>query len=169
MNNWSFFCYSDGFSPPKHNCSYCGWNYQSHSEFDLLHLSMDKVQNKKLPMFLSQKTQTCESSHAELRVVLIGGEVLLCFLFGFLTLECVYQAHIWVWLTGHPPHAQASWCPGWQWRSGTTFPRETSSTAGRHWVWVPALCRMCRCSSLFPSSHRFHPSGIIQQCLWPNF
>lgn len=43
-------------------------------------------------MFLPQKTQTYESSHAELRVVLIEGKVLLCFPFNqLLTLECVHQ------------------------------------------------------------------------------
>lgn len=65
--------------------------------------STAQMKNKKLPMFLPQKTQTYQSGHAELGVILIERKVLLCLLFNqLLTLECVCQTpHVSVDHTGH--------------------------------------------------------------------
>lgn len=81
-----------------------------------------------------------------------------CFLFNqLLTLKCVYQ-------TLHPPCSQASWDPRWQWRFGTTFLRENSSTAGRHWLGTRSA-EVPLYSHLSSGSKWDYPAMLVAQLL----
>lgn len=109
-------------------------------------------------MFLSQETQTYESSHTELRVVLIEREVLLCFLFSqLLALECI-KPYVWLWLTRHTQGALAMLMSRVAVEIWNHIPK------GNLLHWVLASCKMCRGSSPFPSSHRFQVGLSSNAC-----